>query len=123
MTFAKLVTTAPFDIYAGLEVTILGRSAMDSNLVKVELPNGKTLCVPDDEIDTANLPDPYTMHVETDGEVTPHGFHLGTDLRVAESFVFDKLRAGAQSVALRRCGITHKIYDWRDLPEYDPETD
>ena len=118
MTFAKLKTRPPFDAYNGTEVQLVGRSAANPNLIKVELPNGRHMFFSDLEIDTSALPDPYCMSVEEDGVVANHGFHLGTDLAVAESFVFDKLRNGAQSVALRRAGILVKIYDFRDLPEY-----
>lgn len=59
----------------------------------------------------------YTMNIEKDGEVKRHPFHLGTDLKVAESFVFDHLRNGAQSVKLFNDDKSIKIYDFNDLPE------
>ena len=61
------------------------------------------------------MTDTYQMHIERDGKVTPHGFHLGTDLKIAESFVFEQLESGAQSVALRLGGKLIKIYDYRDI--------
>ena len=65
--------------------------------------------------------DPYTMDVEyVTGEVKPHGFHLGTDLKQAEFFVFEKLNSGFQpalSVALRRSGKLIRIYDQRDITD------
>jgi hypothetical protein len=60
----------------------------------------------------------YTMDIETDAGVTPHGFHLGTDLNIAEQFALEALnRAGVMSVALR-IGSKRKLvryYDWRDM--------
>ena len=68
----------------------------------------------------------YNMAIETAEGVKPHGFHLGTHLGTAETFVWERLRAGARSVALY-LGSAHpgfggklvKVYDFRDLPEYD----
>ena len=57
----------------------------------------------------------FTMSVETIDGVKPHGFHLGTDKAIAESFVFERLKAGAMSVALYFGGKAVKIYDYRDL--------
>lgn len=64
---------------------------------------------------------PYVMDIETSDGVKRHPFHLGTDKRVALTFVMDKLRIpGTKSVALYRPGMAAKeIYDWRDLPEND----
>jgi len=63
--------------------------------------------------------DPYTMDVEyVTGEIKPHGFHLGTDLKQAEVFVFEKLKSDFQpalTVALRRSGKLVRIYDHRDI--------
>lgn len=65
----------------------------------------------------------YTMHIETAEGVKQHGFHLGTDKRIAEHFVFEALRReGVRSVALR-CGTECDIYDWRDLPENADQLD
>lgn len=61
---------------------------------------------------------PYTMHIEkVNNNKQNHPYHLGTDLKIAESFVFEKLRQpGTVSVALRgEKGKLVKIYDWRDL--------
>lgn len=70
------------------------------------------------------MTEPYTMHIEyTEGEITNHGYHLGTDLKVAESFVFEKLRSDfhpAISVALRQGGKLVKIYDHRDIEKIGP---
>lgn len=59
------------------------------------------------------------MFIEKDGDIKPHGFHLGTDFNVAEPFVFEQLENGATSVALRLGKQLIKIYDWRDLYEYE----
>jgi len=60
----------------------------------------------------------YTMHIETNAGITQHGYHLGTDLKVAEQFALEALnRAGVLSVALR-VGPKAKlvrIFDWRDM--------
>jgi len=62
----------------------------------------------------------YTMHIETDAGVTQHGFHLGTDLRVATQFALEALkRDNVLSVALR-VGPKSKlvqIFDWRDAED------
>jgi hypothetical protein len=68
------------------------------------------------------MADIFTMTVETASGVTPHGFHLGTDLNVAEGFVFEQLRRpGTISVALYKGGHVGKrpirIFDYRDLGE------
>ncbi|MCP4258023.1 MAG: hypothetical protein GY774_10920 [Planctomycetes bacterium] len=67
------------------------------------------------------MSDPYTMNIEDfDGNVKQHGFHLGTDIKIAESFVFEALRNDykpARSVALRQAGKLVKIYDHRDLTD------
>ena len=64
---------------------------------------------------------PYTMDIErVDGTVEQHGFHLGTDLKVAESFVIEALQnefIPAASVALRKAGKLVRIYDYRDLED------
>ena len=58
-----------------------------------------------------------TLELE-DGSLRRHGFHLGTDLKVALTFVHNALRnVGARSVALYLGNDLHAIYDWRDLPE------
>jgi hypothetical protein len=60
----------------------------------------------------------YTMHIEKPaGVVKQHGFHLGTDKAVAESFVVERLKAdaGVLSIALRNDGKLVKIYDFRDV--------
>lgn len=62
----------------------------------------------------------YTMHIEKPaGVVKQHGFHLGTDLRIAESFVIEKLKndPAILSIALRTDGKLHGIYDFRDLKD------
>ena len=61
------------------------------------------------------MPDTYQMFIEKNGTVRPHGFHLGTDLTVAESFVAEQLKNGANSVALRLGRKLVKIYDYRDI--------
>ncbi len=55
------------------------------------------------------------MFIEKNGEIKPHGFHLGTDFEVAETFVFEQLENGADSVALRLGRQLIKIYDYRDI--------
>lgn len=63
------------------------------------------------------MTDVYTMHIETSDGIKPHGFHLGTDERVARQFALEALaRDGVISVALRhgpQAKLVH-IYDWRD---------
>lgn len=68
---------------------------------------------------------PFTMHVETD-QVRQHPYHLGTDLVIAETFVYDELRKpNVKSVAIRQMSanglrnVLIRTYDWRDLPESD----
>ena len=63
----------------------------------------------------------YNMTLELeDGTLRRHGFHLGTDRRVALSFVYNALRnMGARSVALYLGTNREGLYDWRDLPEYE----
>ena len=57
----------------------------------------------------------YTMNIETDA-VKQHPFHLGTDRRVAESFVFEQLRRPeVKSVALYQGRKLVEIFDWRAL--------
>jgi hypothetical protein len=58
----------------------------------------------------------YHMDIETTDGIKPHGFHLGTDAAIAESFAMEALaRKGVMSVALRQNGKLVRIYDWRDL--------
>lgn len=58
----------------------------------------------------------YTMDIETREGVKPHGFHLGTDRRVAEQFAQEAVRReGVISVALRLNNKTVRFYDWRDI--------
>lgn len=69
----------------------------------------------------------FNMAVETAEGVKPHGFHLGTDMAMAEKCVFEALRRpGVRSVALYLGPCASPlapgakpvgIYDWRDLPE------
>lgn len=62
---------------------------------------------------------PYHMDVETAEGVKPHGFHLGTNLRVAEGFVHEKLKQPeVMSVALRLDNELVRVYDFRDLPGF-----
>lgn len=60
---------------------------------------------------------PYTMNIETAEGVKPHGFHLGTDLRIARQFALEALkRDGVISVALRGDkGKLVELLDWRAL--------
>jgi hypothetical protein len=64
------------------------------------------------------MTDTYTMHIETADGIRQHGYHLGTDLRVARQFALEALkRQGVLSVALRH-GPKAKlieIFDWRSL--------
>ena len=67
------------------------------------------------------MSDPYTMHVETAEGVVDHPYHLGTDLRVAESLALEALNGGngyagksVVTVALRLKGKLFRIYDFRD---------
>jgi hypothetical protein len=60
------------------------------------------------------------MNIETAEGVRPHGFHLGTVLATAETFVFEQLRRpGVRSVALYfgADALPLRIFDWLDLPE------
>lgn len=59
----------------------------------------------------------YTMHIETREGIKQHGFHLGTDLRIARQFALEALkRDGVISVALRGDkGKLVEILDWRAL--------
>lgn len=60
----------------------------------------------------------YTMHIEKPaGIVKQHGFHLGSDRVIAETFVMERLRAdkAIASIALRLDGKLDAIYDFRDL--------
>lgn len=63
----------------------------------------------------------FTMHIETQDGVKPHGFHLGTDLRIARQFAIEVLaREGVISVAIR--GDKNKlveILDFRALQDED----
>lgn len=69
------------------------------------------------------MTDTYNMHIETAEGVKPHGFHLGTQLPIAESFVLEALRRdGVRTVALYLGHKLHKIYDYRDLPA-DPDSE
>ena len=63
------------------------------------------------------MTDTYQMHIERNGEVKPHGFHLGTDRKIAEQFILEQLQNGADSVALRLGRKLIKIYDYRDLED------
>lgn len=64
------------------------------------------------------MPEIFTMTIETREGVKPHGFHLGTQLPIAESFALEALRReGVRTVALYQGRNLHKIYDYRDLPE------
>ena len=57
----------------------------------------------------------YTMDIETAEGIKPHGFHLGTDKRIAEGFAMEAVkREGVISVALRLNGKTVRFFDWRD---------
>ena len=59
----------------------------------------------------------YTMDIETSEGVKPHGFHLGTDIKIARQLAVEALnRTGVISVALR--GDKNKlveILDWRTI--------
>jgi hypothetical protein len=58
------------------------------------------------------------MSIETSEGVSPHGFHLGTQLPIAESFALEALaREGVLTVALYCGKKLHRIYDYRDLAE------
>ena len=66
----------------------------------------------------------YSMHIETAEGIKQHGFHLGTDLRIARQFAVEALkRDGVMSVALRQ-GPNNKlveILDWRELDSEDAD--
>ena len=59
----------------------------------------------------------YQMDIETADGIKPHGFHLGTDIKIARQLAVEALnRAGVISVALR--GDKNKlveILDWRTI--------
>jgi len=64
------------------------------------------------------MTDTITMHIEKpSGVIIQHGYHLGTDLHIARSFVEEKLRTdhGIVSIALRQNGKVLGIYDFRSL--------
>ena len=55
------------------------------------------------------------MDIEIEG-VNRHPWHLGTDRKIAETFVREQLcKRGVKSVALRCDDKLVRIYDWRDL--------
>ena len=60
----------------------------------------------------------FTMHVERE-TVKQHGYHLGTDRKVAESFVLEMLRKDPQvrSIALRFGQKLVQMFDHRDIAE------
>jgi hypothetical protein len=55
------------------------------------------------------------MDIETAEGVKPHGFHLGTDIKIARQFAFEALnRAGTLSAAIRGDnGKLVEILDYR----------
>tara|TARA_R110002126_G_scaffold262683_1_gene405599 strand:+ start:369 stop:557 length:189 start_codon:yes stop_codon:yes gene_type:complete len=55
------------------------------------------------------------MDIETADGIKPHGFHLGTDIKIARQLAVEALnRAGVISVALRGDkGKLVEILDWR----------
>jgi hypothetical protein len=57
------------------------------------------------------------MDIETADGIKPHGFHLGTDIKIARQLAVEALnRAGVISVALR--GDKNKLvemFDWRNI--------
>lgn len=57
----------------------------------------------------------YQMDIETADGIKPHGFHLGTDLKIARQLAVEALnRAGVLSVAIRGDkGKLVEILDWR----------
>lgn len=57
----------------------------------------------------------YQMDIETAEGVKPHGFHLGTDIKIARQLAVEALnRAGVLSVAIRGDkGKLVEILDWR----------
>jgi hypothetical protein len=59
----------------------------------------------------------YTMHIEKPaGTIAQHGFRLGTDLKVAEDIVLERLRTDPDivTIALRVGHELVRIYDFRD---------
>lgn len=58
---------------------------------------------------------PYVLSIEyADGVVKQHGFHLGTDLRLAKQIAEEKFSAAnARSVALIRQGEKTRYFDFR----------
>jgi hypothetical protein len=57
----------------------------------------------------------YTMDIETREGVKPHGFHLGTDAKIAEQFALEAVRRDdVISVALRLGKKVVRYYDYRD---------
>jgi len=62
----------------------------------------------------------YTMHIETRDGVKQHGFHLGTDLRIAREFALEALkRDGVLSVAIR--GDKNKLVEILDFRSLETE--
>ena len=69
----------------------------------------------------------YCIAIETAEGTKPYGYHFGTCLITAERLVHEKLRQpGVKSIALYQGsalpgfgGKLVRIYDWRDLPEYE----
>jgi hypothetical protein len=62
----------------------------------------------------------YTMNIEKPVNVVKqHGFHLGTDRAIAESFVLERLRNDPEviSIALRCDGRLDRFYDWQDVSD------
>jgi len=59
----------------------------------------------------------YQMDIETADGIKPHGFHLGTDLKIARQLAVEALnRAGVLSVAIRGDkGKLVEILDYRCL--------
>lgn len=58
---------------------------------------------------------PYVLSIEyPDGSVKQHGFHLGTDLRLAKQIAEERFDAAkAKSVALIRNGEKTRYFDFR----------
>lgn len=62
----------------------------------------------------------YTMDIETADGVKPHGFHLGTDIKIARQFAVEALkRDGVRSVAIR--GGKDKLVEILDHREFDTD--
>ena len=58
----------------------------------------------------------YQMDIETQNGVSQHGYHLGTDRKIAEKFALEAVkREGVVSVGLRLNNKLVAIYDWRDV--------